>query len=227
MDMNDSDQDNRVSRIYDIKINNTTVCKGKTTYVLYSLEIYYNISTNSSINDIISWVIHRRYSEFVALRKELCKNVRIKIAHVPELTTTWNPFSNTEDRFVEERKVRLLSFLRAILKQEEALKDVNLRKFLHILQNEDDDVNEMKNKGSYYYRGEMFNPQHPLFGVKCFVYNNDQSVLLTGSEDIYSVSRFDSFNQLVMKLCHLVYLHHGSMKITIGLFLMCYILKSV
>ena len=90
----------------ELRIEGFELADGKTTYYLFKIKV--------SWDALNSWHVRRRYSEFVALKKQFPS-----VPELPELPKTWPSFTGQMDpAALEERKTLLQKFLNALLESD-------------------------------------------------------------------------------------------------------------
>jgi len=161
------------------KISSFKVADGKTTFVLFDIAV--NCGSKS-------WIIRRRFSEFVSVRKELVKVCK----DLPTLPKTWLPIVDPTDKaFIEQRRLKLNGFLRGCTANHAVCRSSEFLRFLVIVQSLDGVTEEKQLRCSFL--GEFQSTLDPLFGVNDFVFDRDHRMIMSISQDVFVVSRIDSF----------------------------------
>jgi len=162
------------------KISSFKIADGKTTFVLFDITVKAKGR---------SWIIRRRFSEFVALRKELVK----KCKDLPSLPKTWLPVVDPSDKaFVEQRRLKLNGFLRGCTANDAICRSSEFLRFLVIVQSLESGLTEEK-QFRCSFLGEFQSILDPLFGVNDFILDRDHRTIMSISQDVFVVSRIDSF----------------------------------
>lgn len=157
------------------KISSFKIADGKTTFVLFDIAVKCGNRT---------WIIRRRFSEFVALRKELGKIRK----DLPSLPKTWLPVVDPSDKaFIEQRRLKLNGFLRGCTANDAICRSNEFLKFLVIVQSSEEKQYQCA------FLGEFQSILDPLFGVNDFIYDRDHRTIMSISQDVFMVSRIDSF----------------------------------
>lgn len=168
-----------------VKVVNTHIADGKTTYVVYSMRVDFDGN--------YMWYIRRRFSEFVKLRNLLL----VDVTDLPDLPKTWIPrVGGGNQRFLEGRQLYLNNFLRGVISNEILINHPAFLQFIGVCDSPEGSTGGAYRLGPteklHLLRHEFRNMTDPLFGVNSFVHDKENQQIVTISQDVWAVSRVDS-----------------------------------